>query len=648
MKYILLFSFFAMLNGCAMFKSETPVQKQTTVSSEKLIELFNRSKQNPEYQGFTMEIASGDNEAKAIRRARLKLAQQIIVDVQSSTLVEQSEFVTDGQGQQLKQTQRQTQNIASSFTSVELEDAKTLERGTIDKQIYVIVGVKSDATERMRQAAKKRLSSLAIVNQISQTNDVGQRLMLAGKGLTEAKRMGVLDDRVVVKGMPDNSTFGSYFDFVIQNGIDQLSVALEKGEDFMRITVFERESLQPVKANLVVMINKQAYTTSSDGSVVLDKVNQRASLDIQLADKLYPLERFSANRNHSKLYLFTQPAGFFAEIYKNNQLLQTATTPEVLNVVFSNTEDNTYKVKFHAKDDFPGFETVLDAHKGYDVFVNRSFAPKTYGNIAIGLGSSFLSSDNFNYTLRDAYNKPLAEQEKQDYDQRVASGRYEVVVRHDSEDEKYQTIKDTILVQQDQTEKRRYFEPIDREYSRNGSGLMLGLRFGRTPSEGATIKSSDNNNLPDFSSAYEVYAGYEKYWTNLLIGGDLSLYIPAIDQETSSEQTANFGSSIYGGMYFGDGTRDFGFFNVGYSNLSVDGEYYGSYFGTENYEVDLSSAFAEVGYNFGNGFRLSYRYFPSDIATGQLTLTMGASSIDQSYKYPASVKARKGKHYESF
>lgn len=646
MKQILVLILMISLAGCTFFQPKKSPQVFQAANSEKLNDLLNRLKQDSTYQSYTMEIASGQNEAQAIRQARLKLAEQIIVDVQSSTLVGQSRVMNETQGQTLVQTQRQTQNMASAFTSVELEDAQTLDRGLVDGLNYAIVGVKSDATERMRQAARKRLSSLALVNQIGQTQVLSQRLSLAGKGLQEAERMGVMDDRVVVAEMPDNVTFGRYFDYVIQQSIEQLSVAIEKGKDFVRITVFDRQSLKPVSAGMALKVNDKVLRTSSDGSVVLDSITERASLDLVLADKTYPLERFSINRAHSKLYLFTEPAGFVAEVYENNELLQTVSTPQVLNMVFTNTKHNIYKVKFHAKGDYPAFESYLDVHEGYDVFINKTFAAKTYGHLALGLKSGFLSSNDFHYDLKDAHYQTLTENAKEDFERRVAVGRYELEVRHDSQDQKYQIVEDTILVQQDQVEKRRYYPPIDREYSRDGSGLMLGLRFGRTPTDSAQINSTDPLNLPNFSGGFEYYAGYEKYWTNWLIGGDLSLYGLSTKDEVN-DSGSGFGLSVYGGMYFGD-TQEFGFLNLGYSKLTVDGEYRSGYLSTEHYEIDLSSPFAELGYDFGNGFRLSYRYFPSDIATGQLALTLSGSLIGQRYKYPARVKAREGEHYERF
>ena len=646
MKQVLVLIVMFSLAGCTLLQPKKASPVSQVVSPEKLNDLLNRLRQDPTYQSYTMEIASGQNEAQAIRQARLKLAEQIIVDVQSSTLVGQSRVMTEIEGQTLVQTQRQTQNMASAFTSVELEDAQTLDRGLVDGLNYAIVGVKSDATERMRQAARKRLSSLALVNQIAQTQDLTQRLILAEKGMQEAQRMGVMDDRVVVAEMPDNVTFGRYFDFVIQQSIEQLSVAIEKGKDFVRITLFDRQSLKPVNAGLALKVNDDILRTSSDGSVVLDSITERASLDLMLADKAYPLERFSINRAHSKLYLFTEPAGFVAEVYENNELLQTVTTPQVLNMVFTNTKHNIYKVKFHANGDYPAFESYLDAHEGYDVFINKTFAAKTYGRLALGLKSGFLSSMDFHYNLKDAHYQVLAERAKDDIERRMAVGRYELEVRHDSEDEKYQIVEDTIVIQQDQVEKRRYYPPIDREYSRDGSGLMLGLRFGRTPNDSAQIKSTDPSSLPNFSSGFEYYAGYEKYWTNWLIGGDLSLYGLSTKEEVN-DSGSGFGMSVYGGMYFGD-TQEFGFLNLGYSKLTVDGEYRSGYWSTERYEIDLSSPFAEVGYDFGNGFRLSYRHFASEASSGQLALTLSGSLIGQRYKYPARVKAREGEHYERF
>lgn len=647
MKHVLMWFLIVSLNGCALLDRQQEPVKRDVASPQKLNDLLTRLKQDPTYQSFTMEIATGQNEAQAIRQARLNLAEQIIVDVQSSTIVGQSRVTTEAEGQTLVQTERQAHNLASAFTSVELEDAQTLERGLVDGLNYAIVGVKSDATERMRQAARKRFSSLALVNQISQTQDLTQRLTLAGKGLTEAQRMNVLDDRVVVADMPDNITFGGYFDFVVQSSIEQLSVAVEKGNEFVRITLFNRETLNPVAAGLLIKVNGQNYTTSSDGSIVLNSMTEQASLDLILADKTYPLERFSVKRAHSKLYLYTEPAGFVAEVYENNTLLQTVTTPQVLNVVFSNTNHNIYKVKFHPKDDFPAFETYLTAHEGYDVFVNKTFAPKTYGRLAVSLKSGFLGSVDFNYSLKDAHYQTLVAKAKNDFDQPIAVGRYEFELRHDSGDEKYQIVEETILVQQDQVETRRYYPPIDREYSRSGGGLMLGMRFGRTPTDNANIKTSESTSSPKFSNGFEFYGGYEKYWTNTLVGGDLSFYSLG-NKDSSQDSGSGFGLSVYGGLYFGKGTREFGFINAGYSQLTVDGEYSAGFRVDHTYDLDLSSAFAEAGYDFGNGFRLSYRHFVSDTVTGQLALTMSGSLIGQGYKKPARVKAREGEHYDRF
>ncbi|TPE49825.1 hypothetical protein FJM67_11475 [Maribrevibacterium harenarium] len=454
-------------------------------------------------------------------------------------------------------------------------------------------------------------------------------------------------------------TFEDYFKYIISRSLSDLDLAYEFKGSYTRITLFDKFSYQPIGAGLPLEIAGKMYKTDVNGAILVESLAINDAIFVSSYEKIF-LDNFTLLSDTGKIYVATEPEGAEVEIYEGDDLVENFASPSYFNARYF-ADSTKYRIKIIPEGDYSEYETTVTLKRGYDVFVNQEFAKKTYGFMNIEPKTGLLGSSTL-ITIEDGYGKRLVDRSPEGFQGEAVSGRYTVRVEDDSLDEKYQVVEDSFILREDRKIEREYLAPIDREYSRGGTGFNWGFRFGRNIQSDTTVNNlgtdftaAEYNNSVNNKSRYtdiditstslSFFGALEKYTTNLVFGVEAE-YLIGGTQSTGyysgeSEFThSGFGGGVYAGIYDYWSDNRVASLIAGYSAMTVESDDTVQY----PYEADLSSVFAEGRIFFGETFGLSLRYYP-EIGSAALSFNFLGADITESYKYPASVEARQGKHY---
>ncbi|TPE45771.1 hypothetical protein FJM67_16260 [Maribrevibacterium harenarium] len=179
----------ALLSGCSvMGTKEDPRVQERALYTELQTKLQNQQFIAPSY---TMDVGYGSTPEAARADAQKRLASQVIVSVQSYRKSDKS--FDNGNFTSSESA------AAYSFSTIQLEDARIFDSGVVDETYYVVLGVDSDMTEKMRREARRKLPVLSIIERLKATESPVKRINIATEGVNEAGAAGVADEQVIVR-----------------------------------------------------------------------------------------------------------------------------------------------------------------------------------------------------------------------------------------------------------------------------------------------------------------------------------------------------------------------------------------------------------------------------------------------------------------
>lgn len=638
MQFVIVIAIFAFLTGCSTlgFKSE----------GQKSADILSKYQQKYENSQLMIGVGVGQLAYDAETDARGQLASQILTQVQKSSSLETTLINDEGQSK----VERKQSVMAQAFTTLELEDAKILEQGIENDLAYAVIGVDQATANRIRNAARKRLSSLNLVQAISRTQQTSERISLAEKGLQEAKLLEVLDDAVMVDGK--RYSFKSYFSQVIYEGLKDLKIAVEKSGRSYKVTLFEDKSLKPVPA-IILTLNGKRYRTDSAGRFYVNDLANTNEIYVLVNEEPFYMDTFTQNTSDSTFYFHTYPEKFLVEILQDGRNIASLTTPAYYHLTVE--KGARYEAKFAPKGPYAGFTTPLNAQAGLDIFFDKEFEKITFGELSLRLESSANQ-----YQLYNPKGELLRKDSNELIQKTLPVGTYKLVISREDENKDFQILEDEIAIEEDVRIAREYKPLIDREYSRTGRNLYFALGFGALPSKNAPISLTSPGDktkiytledLPEQSSAMSFLLGYQKLWTHVHFGFEAGFYASSATAENNSTTYNQFSGtplSLLLGSYTQFDDLDHLFISMGYTRLKADMDAYQSYTGLRSFEVDMSSPFVDVSYDFSNGWWLGYRHFTQETMEDLFVLGFGGAKVEETYAYPAREKARPDEHYQIY
>ena len=631
---VTLLSISALLSGCAVFGTSDRARDNAVI-----VQLENKMDQlRAEYPGHTLEYGYGETLEQAQQQARNGLANQILVSVRTST--QSSDRLLAGQ------SESHFEASSHSFSNLRLTDTRVVQRGLLEEgeRVYAVVAVDPETVQQIRDQAEKRVGVLALVEKLERDQSLSrvQRMLLAGRGLADAERLGLSDEPFVIR--KQELSYRVYFDSVIDEQRQHLQLAFQKrGKRQLAVTLFDRVSLQPVQAGLPLRYRGQLRHTDAKGEVVFSQQGKGEPQVYLALGQDIPLDRLDTGKQSGRIYVSSQPAGAHVELLQDGKLKETLKTPNYFSVAYKDGKE--YRLQINPGKDYEPFETGVTLEKGYDVFISKEFAEVNYGGLELSADSGFLAADN-QFQVENGYGDLVFKGEALKRE-KIPTGRYTVTLSKPGEED-FQVVQDELFVREGTTLSRHYKEPRDREFYRSGLGFTLGFRMNRDLPEGHDIEvvsgtspSSPGYDAPGeniYDNGSSLFLGLKAYGQYFTVGAEIE-HLSGGETEYDDEVThSGFGGSLSFGVYKQLEKGALLQLDLGYTQMEVDSSGDASF----EYSADLSSPFVEL--SFAAGGLIAVRHYP-DLGTTSVSIGLGDAKIKSGYRHPETVSARAEEHY---
>ena len=671
-------------SGCAGFGDRYPDATEARIEGREA-----------EMPGYTYGHGTGETPEAARHSALQEIAGEVVTAVRSEqrevfrSLRRRGELPDD---EAELATELELTATVASVAHVELEGAELDAERRISGGWYVRMRMPARRMEMLRDQARRNAPALAqfeVVDGVPQ-GEPGRRFRLAVRGLDTAERTGVADRRLYTPEIGE-TTFGAYFEETARRAAARLQVIPLVDGDSVRFAVVDRETLQP-QPRLAIRVGHRELTANSDGVTASRRTTDLSSAtrvvvvgdpgtappipeSARVVETLYPEDWSESGR--ATLYVHTAPPEAIIEVTALDRS-GGARAGGGVEVVGGGRQYSTparvpvrpgreYALHVFGTEEYRGHtERVTIPARGPAAYRSVTLTERRYGYID-------LTAEGRHSRIR--LDGPV-ELQAGAFDQILETGRYEVRVDRGG-DRRYQEIVDELVLRRDETVRRRYAEPIDRQPYHYGWRWALSLFYvGGEPADdylvpwyGGDTAYADLEDAPEaqaagvrgvsrdgFNALFGVQGQYFANTLPLTVAGSFALRMEQFDidyedsvggRRTVEEDLVTTQTTVGVGVWrpLGGGGA------IGWltANRAWDSSKWSD---REDLAATLPGGsvtntydFVEVGIHVGR-FGLAARVSEPDAGLqAMLVLSLGRAMMDRGFRHPAKARAREGVHY---
>lgn len=619
-----------------------------------------------EQAGYTYGHGTGGTPEEARTSALQEIASEVVVAVRGEqqeifrSLRRRGEIPED---EAELETEMELTSTIASLTHVELEGAELDGEERVREGWYVRMRIPSHRMDTLRARARRNAPALAQFELVENVPDgePGRRFRLALSGLDTADRTGVKDERLYTPEIGE-TTFGSYFENAARESAQRIQVIPEIDGRRVRFAVVDRETLQP-QPRLAIRVGNQELVTNSQGWTgsrdVRDLPRETRVLLVgepgtspRLSEGNRRLETFYPQDWRSPpsatLYVHSAPPGAILEV----DGVQYEAPARV-----SVRPGSRYDVRFFGTEEYRGQTTTVEVpEESPSAYLSERLTERRYGHVRL------TADGNSVIELRGPQ-----ELELESIERALETARYEVTVRRRDGNRRYQEVTDEIVLRRDETVRRHYEEPRDREPYYYGWRWGLSLAYlGGEPGDEYRIPwgdgeeafgDIDNISASSLNFLLGVQGQYFANATPLTVSGSLAYGIAEYDLElegafgttqnveedlATTQITAGIGlwRPLAGGDVIGWATV----------NRAWDSSRWRDRDGAASQlpggSVRNEYNYLEIGAH-ADAYSLSARIADDDGLRPMLIFAFGATSMERGFNHPPRVQAQSGVHYTS-
>ncbi|WP_157560424.1 hypothetical protein [Hydrogenivirga sp. 128-5-R1-1] len=615
----------ASLSGCA-HKSDYQLLRELSDLELKLC--------TPFQEEYVCTVGIGGTLNEAERNAKRELAERVIsvVSVRFEKRIRQVvSYVHEDVSEEVKQVK---EFMSTNLAYLEFRGNEIFKTGKVstgETYYYVAMKIKKERAIELHKKFARKVDVFAYIDLLESTDDLGVKARLLKELSDISSVRDLYEEKVVVKG--DITTVGGFISAEKEAIRGRLRVAYT-GERIYIVDAFGVCPVQALELLLEDATGREHITmTSQEGSVELSGLGFVEPIRVyaRLANR-WEFIAYLRKKRSSNVYIYTEPKGLYYELKSENQgVVSTGKTPNVINLTLK--EGRTYKLKVFGSKVYGYVEKDVYVKPGYDAYVAERFERAETEDVELEVeGDATL-------TLETRAGHLIAEGEK-GFKGRLAEGSYTVFIRHNDDSEEFQLVEDSFFLRKGRPVNRRYFEPEDRHFFKEGLGAYIAFsEFVSVPKD---AKFSVENAPEDRDRwAISVFSfGGRRYFTYGYLGGSIGIASLSFKDSNSNSSGTGGYVDVVGGLYSdfwqGRGSWEVG---VGYAfGKASYGEKY------VPYRSEVSFALPFISFRATALFGLEIKVF-SD-STLVLSVQIGSMGVRSGYRYPRKVNARAGLHYE--
>lgn len=461
------------LNGCAVFSNlHTDAE---LLRQQGMLDVAH-------IQGYQFGHGVGLTQQEAIDAALSELGQTVFVQVRSEiSSLRQAAIKEEGK------TPDYTSYFAASshsFSNVEISGHSIDARIPARSGWYVRVKISQEDVVKLRQELQRTAPLIAYLEVLATQNTLhpGRQLKFAVRGLQEAQRLGVDDQRITGSDYGGLS-YAAYFNMQIQAAINLLLPLPYIEDNQVRVALINKQNFAPI-AGVWLAVGEQQVVTDKNGITaavdlsILSQMDSFAilalgdqnaltatniSLDTLLIEQINLAD--ITNPETTTVFVHLDPADAHVELNGYTQTVPTFfNVPAAKPVTLTVHESDQYQEKNY---------TLRTQGRRY-VYVTDTLIERKYGQLTL----DFVRPDNnFVISVQNQKGEDLAIGNS--IDEAIEIGRYSVQINHVTNPEAYQTVTDgPILVRENQQVQRSYQRPLHRRPWTRGTAFMLNYGFG--------------------------------------------------------------------------------------------------------------------------------------------------------------------------
>jgi len=623
-KTLISLSFLLLFTGCSLMPNLKSSPEQ--VLDADVGELYNEFCRSYE-EKYICAVGIGAYPSEAEKRAKERLAETVLTFVHTS-FEEWKKRIEDKFGKRLFAKEKAYQEFTSLNASfLEAEGLRIIKRGKDESSglYYAVAVLDKKKAETSAKKFQKKAKAMWYATLIERINEPAVKLYLLSELEKEIETKNLGEEIISVGG--ELKTLDTFVEEVLTSLKDSLTVIFSGS----RVFLVDKNSLHPVGGVELAFEDSNGrrgvYFTADDGSIQLPSAfSLPVNVFIRLGKKKCLLASLG-KKETSNIYIATSPNGVVYDLWKGNEVISTATTPNVVSVRPSGEEERyTVVIKGGAK--YREIKDKIIVKRGFDAYFWRKLETIRYGKLELEVeGDAVLEISTLDgRVVADDVDK---------FEGQVPAGSYTVLVKRRDDSEKYQIVEDSFTVTERGVIKRKYFEPKDRNFRRWGWGGYIGFTI-QEPEKVENVPSSEEED----SVPFFVFGG-RKYWTHFYLGGDFGL---AGQDSESSKDYSGLCADAVGGIYFWDGKFEIG---VGYQWGKVTYSY--SDYDYDNWEWVEKKATLSFNRPFLDlKFNLSILWLEGRISKNAkwIVIGLGGSEINSGYSLKRKIKAVKGRDYE--
>lgn len=431
-------------------------------------------------KGFQFGHGVGLTEQEALDSALSEIGQTVYVQVRSEiSSIQQTAIKEEGK------TPDYTSHFAASthsFSNIELSGHIIHARVQARDGWYVRVKISQENIVKLRQELQRTAPLIAYLEILLEKNELhpGRQLKYAVRGLKEAKRIGMADQRIAGHSYGGLS-YAAYFKMQIQDAVNLMLPLPYMEENQLRVTLIHKQTFAPI-AGIWLLVGGQKVVTDKNGlsspislpikstSITLLALGDQdalegssLSIDTLLVDQIELAE--ITNPETTTVFVHLHPADIEVTLNKYTQ-----TTPTFFNVPSGEPvtliveESNQYQSRHYS---------IKTLGRRY-TYLTDTLIERKYGQLTL----DFMRPDN-NFIIRVENQRGNNIAATSRFDEEVEIGNYSVQISHITRPDDYQSVTDSpILVRENQHVRRSYQKPLNRQPWKKGTAYLLNYGFG--------------------------------------------------------------------------------------------------------------------------------------------------------------------------